>query len=88
MYMNRRACAHLHAAGGALEVSWGYFLIVLVIARRVEADAVPVEPVAAAVALQHRSLPIVGKFAQAVQLHRVLQKQRSNLQFVRSSRGS
>lgn len=67
--------AHLYTAGGALEICRSDFLIVLIIARWREANAVPVEPVPAAVALQHGPLAVVRQLAQAVQLHRILQVQ-------------
>ena len=65
--------AHLYAAGGALEVCRSDFLIVLIIARWREPNAVPVKPVPAAVALQHWPLAVMRQLAQAVQLHRILQ---------------
>jgi len=60
-----------------LEVCRSDFLIVLIIARWREANAVPVEPVPAAVALQHWPLAVVRQLAQAVQLHRILQGQQT-----------
>ncbi len=64
--------AHLDAAAWALEVGRRNLLVILVIARWREPDAVPVEPIAAAVALQHGAFPIVWQLAQAVQLDRIL----------------
>ena len=69
--------AYLYATLGAAVLLWSHIIIILIVSRRLQTNAVIVEPIIAVVTRQHGAQLIVGLLAQAVDLGALLHVCRS-----------
>lgn len=64
--------AYLYATLGAAVLFWSHLIVILIVAWRLQTNAVIVEPIIAVVTRQHGAQLIVGLLAQAVDLGALL----------------